>query len=66
VCKKISFCFKENTVYLLDKNPLVNAVKEIIAVYNEKYMEHLRTLYGQNAKLLNVKVCGTRSYHLVL
>jgi hypothetical protein len=40
--------------------------KEIIAVYTENQMKHINTLCGQSVELLNVKVCGTYSYHWLL
>jgi hypothetical protein len=30
------------------------------------YTKHVHSLYGQNAKFLNVKGCGTYTYHCVL
>jgi len=35
--------------------------REIIAVCSEIHTEHINTLYGLNAELLNVKAGGTRS-----
>jgi hypothetical protein len=32
---------------------------ETIAAYSENYMKPINTLYGQNAKLQNVKAGGT-------
>jgi hypothetical protein len=37
--------------------------KEIIAVYPENHTKPTNTLCGQNAELVNVKACGTYSYH---
>jgi hypothetical protein len=39
--------------------------KEIIAVYTENHTKYKYTLWP-NAQLLNVKECGTHSYHWVL
>jgi hypothetical protein len=32
--------------------------RETVAVYCEDHKEHISTLYGQNAELLNVRVSG--------
>jgi hypothetical protein len=39
---------------------------ETAAVYCENHMEHINTLCGQNADLLNIKAGGTYSYRCVL
>jgi hypothetical protein len=39
--------------------------REIIAAYTENHMI-LKIYSGKNAELLNVKVCGTYSYHCAL
>jgi hypothetical protein len=41
-------------------------VREIIAVYYENQMKSINILSGQNEALVNVKVCGTYSYHCAL
>jgi hypothetical protein len=40
--------------------------KKIIALYSENHTKPLNTICGQNAELLNVKACGTYSYHWAL
>jgi hypothetical protein len=37
--------------------------KEIIAVYSNNNTNPINTLYGQNAELLNINVCGVYKYH---
>ena len=37
--------------------------REIIAVCSQMHIKHKNTLCGQKAELLNVKLCGTYSYH---
>jgi hypothetical protein len=39
---------------------------EIIAVYWDNHTEHINTLRGQNAAIVNVKADGTHSYRRVL
>ena len=36
---------------------------EIIAVYSESQTQHINTMCGQNAALINVKTSGTCSNH---
>jgi hypothetical protein len=36
---------------------------EILAVCYENHMTHMNTLYGWDARLLNIKASGTYSYH---
>jgi hypothetical protein len=40
--------------------------REIIAVYSADHMKPINTLCGENEELLNVKECGTYSYHWAL
>jgi hypothetical protein len=39
---------------------------ETVAVYCENHMEHTKTLCGQNAEILNVKVGGTYEIQVAL
>jgi hypothetical protein len=60
---KFSSYLTKHTLHLHPKNQLVNAVKEIIAVYSENYRELMNTLCGQNAESFNVQLDGTYNNH---
>jgi hypothetical protein len=66
-CHWVQGTMKRDTTHLHYKDQLINAVKEIVAVYSENHTKPMKPSVGKMQRhSLLVKACGTYSYHKAL